>query len=75
MMTISFGGALLLLPMLFLAGLIGQQPIVYAGYFMLVAGLMFLEHIRRSKLLKIGWTLTISWAIYRAIILLVILFI
>jgi predicted DCC family thiol-disulfide oxidoreductase YuxK len=75
MMTISFGGALLLLPMIFLIGLIGQQPIVYAAYFMLVAGLMFLEHIRRSKLLKIGWTLTITWAIYRAIILLVILFI
>jgi predicted DCC family thiol-disulfide oxidoreductase YuxK len=75
MMTISFGGALLLLPMLALARIIGQQPIIYAGYFMLVAGLMFLEHIRRSKLLNIGWTLTISWAIYRAIVLLAILFI
>ncbi|MDB5127994.1 DUF393 domain-containing protein [Mucilaginibacter sp.] len=75
MMTISFSGALLLLPMVLLANLIGQHPVIYAGYFMLVAGLMFLEHIRRSTLLNIGWTLTISWAIYRVIILLVILFI
>ncbi|RYU90517.1 DUF393 domain-containing protein [Mucilaginibacter terrigena] len=75
MMTISFGGGLLLLPMLLLAGITGQYPVLYAGYFMLVAGLMFLEHIRRSKLLNIGWVLTISWAIYRAIILLVILFV
>lgn len=75
MMTISFAGSLLLLPVVLLANVLGQHPVIYAGYFMLVAGLMFLEHIRRSKLLNIGWTLTISWAIYRAIILLVILFI
>jgi hypothetical protein len=75
MMTISFAGGLLLLPMLLLAGAIGQHPVIYAGYFMLVAGLMFLEHIRRSKLLNTGWALTISWAFYRAIILLIILFI
>jgi predicted DCC family thiol-disulfide oxidoreductase YuxK len=75
MMTISLAGALLLLPMILLKGIIGQQPVFYTLYFMLVAGLMFLEHIRRSKILKIGWALTISWACYRAIILMVILFI
>ena len=74
MMTISLAGALLLLPGVLLAGVIGAQPVLYAAYFMLVAGLMFLEHIRRSKILHIGWGLTISWAIYRAVILLVILF-
>ena len=75
MMTISFGGALLLLPILLLSGLLGEQPIVYAGYFMLIAGLMFLEHIRRSKILNLGWIMTITWAIYRAAILAAILFI
>ncbi|TSD64050.1 DUF393 domain-containing protein [Inquilinus sp. KBS0705] len=75
MMTISFAGALLLLPVVLLAGVIGQYPVVYASYFMLVAGLMFLEHIRRSKLLHIGWALTISWASYRVIILLAIIYI
>jgi hypothetical protein len=74
MMTISFAGALLLLPIVLLAGIIGIHPLFYLAYFMLVAGLMFLEHIRRSKLLKIGWALTISWAFYRVLILLVILY-
>ena len=69
MMTISFAGSLLLGFMLMLSGLIGHHPLFYSLYFMLVAGLMFLEHIRRTKLLKIGWTLTITWALYRAALL------
>jgi hypothetical protein len=75
MMTISFAGGLMLLPMIVLAKFVDQHPLIYAAYFLQVAGLMFLEHIRRSKLLKIGWTLTITWAIYRAAILAAILFI
>lgn len=70
MMTISFAGALLLLPAMFLARWVDLPAIVYAGYFMLVAGLMFLEHIRRSKLLGIGWLLTSSWVLYRLLVLL-----
>jgi predicted DCC family thiol-disulfide oxidoreductase YuxK len=73
MMTISFAGSLLLGVMLILSGLIGHHPLFYSLYFMLVAGLMFLEHIRRTKLLKLGWTLTITWALYRAALLIVIL--
>jgi predicted DCC family thiol-disulfide oxidoreductase YuxK len=75
MMTISFAGGLLLLPVVLLANILGVHPVIYAGYFMLVAGLMFLEHIRRSKILKLGWVMTITWAVYRAAILAVILFI
>ncbi|MGZ3879291.1 MAG: DUF393 domain-containing protein, partial [Mucilaginibacter sp.] len=74
MMTISFGGALLLAVGLLISGWIGHQPVFYAGWFMLVAGAMLLEHIRRTKILKLGWTLTITWALYRAVILLLILF-
>lgn len=73
MMTISFAGSLLLSIMLMLHGLVGYHPIFYSLYFMLVAGLMFLEHIRRTKLLKLGWTLTITWASYRAALLIIIL--
>jgi hypothetical protein len=72
MMTISFAGALLLLPGLVIANFISFPPIFYVCYFMGVAGLMFLEHIRRTKLLKLGWTLTISWACYRLLVLLLI---
>lgn len=75
MMTISFAGSLLLSLVLLVAHWIGQQPILYTAYFMLVAGLMFLEHIRRTKLLQLGWTLTITWALYRAAILVLILLI
>jgi len=75
MMTISFAGSLLLGFVLLEAHWIGHQPIFYTAYFMLVAGLMFLEHIRRTKLLQLGWTLTITWALYRTAILLLILLI
>ncbi|QNK64636.1 DUF393 domain-containing protein [Pedobacter sp. PAMC26386] len=73
MMTISFGGALLLLPGILIAHWVQLPAVVYAAYFMGVAGLMFLEHIRRTGLLKLGWTLTMSWALYRFVILLIIL--
>lgn len=72
MMTISFAGALLLLPGLILGAYFSIPPIYYVGYFMSVAGMMFLEHIRRTKLLKLGWALSISWACYRLLVLLLI---
>lgn len=73
MMTISFGGALLLLPLLILATLIDLHPLFSATWFMAVAGLMLWEHIRRSKLLELGWLLTSSWVFYRILVLLLIL--
>jgi hypothetical protein len=72
MMTISFAGALLLLPGLLIAAFVSLHPLFYVCYFMGVAGLMFLEHIRRTKLLQLGWVLTISWACYRLLVLLLI---
>ncbi|NCD68834.1 thiol-disulfide oxidoreductase DCC family protein [Mucilaginibacter agri] len=73
MMTISFAGALLLLPMCLIGAWLGAHPILYTLYFMVIAGLMFLEHIRRSKLLHLGWALTISWVFYRSLVLVAIL--
>jgi hypothetical protein len=72
MMTISFGGALLLLPVLLLAQWL-SLPLFCAAWFMAVAGMMLLEHIRRSKLLELGWILTSSWVLYRILVLLFIL--
>lgn len=74
MMSISMGGALLLLPVLLLGKLISIAPIICILWFLAVAGLMFLEHIRRSKLLGLGWLLTISWMAYRAGLLFIILY-
>ncbi|RYY33316.1 MAG: DUF393 domain-containing protein [Sphingobacteriaceae bacterium] len=73
MMTISFAGALLLLPGLLMAQFVELPALVYTLYFLGVAGLMFLEHIRRSKLMGLGWVLTITWMVYRLGILLIIL--
>jgi len=73
MMTISFAGALLLLPVLFLSRLLLIVPLFYPAWFMLVAGLMLLEHLRRSKLLQLGWLMSITWILYRIIVLIVIL--
>jgi predicted DCC family thiol-disulfide oxidoreductase YuxK len=79
MMTISLAGALLLLPALAVAAIIHLppalshiSPIIATGYFLLVAALMLLEHIRRTKLLSLGWGLTLSWVCYRVLVLLVI---
>lgn len=73
MMTISLGGSLLLLPVLLLAQWLNPAPFVYAAWFMGVAGLMLSEHIRRSRLLELGWTLTITWVLYRILVLFFIL--
>jgi hypothetical protein len=69
MMTISFAGSLLLLAPLALNHWFFIQPLFFTLYFVAVAGLMFLEHIRRTKLLELGWTMTITWAFYRVMLL------
>lgn len=72
MMTISVAGALLLLPVILMKQVI-HVPIVFPLYFLMVAGMMLMEHIRRTKLLQLGWLLTISWVAYRILILILIL--
>ena len=73
MMTISFAGSLLLLLGLFVSHWFTIAPVFYTGYFLAVAGLMLLEHIRRTKLLGLGWILTVTWVMYRVAVLALIL--
>ncbi|WP_437921928.1 DCC1-like thiol-disulfide oxidoreductase family protein [Sphingobacterium sp. LRF_L2] len=73
MMTISFGGAILLFPMIFLGQWLHFHPFFYASWFLIVVVLMLLEHIRRTKLLGLGWLLTCSWILYRILVILLIL--
>lgn len=74
MMTISFAGALLLLPALVIHKLAFiSSPFFYASWFLAVAALMLLEHARRMKILGIHWTASLSWVAYRIIVLLIIL--
>jgi predicted DCC family thiol-disulfide oxidoreductase YuxK len=74
LMTISFAGALVLC-----LGLISNSIFSisnsywFLGFFTLVVGLMFLEHIRRTRVLNLPWILTASWVAYRCIALIFIL--
>lgn len=70
MITVSMIGTLLLIPML----IFNASPIVHLGYFMMVVGVMLLEHLRRCKILEIGIIPSISWVCYRLIVLVVILY-
>jgi len=69
MMTISFIGAMLLLPGFLIDILFNMKPIFYVGWFLCTAGVMLLLHVKRSKLLHIGLTMTITWMLYRLILL------
>jgi len=73
MMTISLAGSLLLLIPLALANYFYIEPIFFIAYFLATAGLMFLEHLRRSKILELGMIMSFTWVIYRLIILALIL--
>lgn len=72
MMTISLAGGLVLGLVGFFKGLT-EEPLVFAVAFMAVAGLMLLEHIRRTKLLEISGVMTLTWIAYRILVLFIIL--
>ena len=65
MMTVSLIGTFLLIPKL----LINTSPIVHLCYFMMVVGVMLLEHLRRCKILEIGIIPSFSWVSYRLVFL------
>jgi predicted DCC family thiol-disulfide oxidoreductase YuxK len=70
-MTISLGGALLLVPMVIAANWF-NNPVVLLGWFMFVVMLMFMEHIRRTRILNLPWVVTATWVLYRLLVLLII---
>ncbi|HPM30436.1 MAG TPA: hypothetical protein PLJ60_08860 [Chryseolinea sp.] len=71
-MTVSLSGALLLSPAFLLKGFI-HSGIFYMSYFMIVVALMFFEHIRRVKILGLPRFISLTWVIYRFLVLLIIL--
>ncbi len=75
MMTISLVGSILLGFGILSGKLFSiQSSNFYLAYFGFVVFLMLLEHNRRAKILALGLTPTISWVIYRIIILIFIFF-
>jgi hypothetical protein len=73
MMTISFAASLVLLLFMSIGKLFSiAHPFIYGAFFMLVVAAMFAEHLRRMKLLGISLFASISWVIYRIIVLIII---
>lgn len=66
MMTVSLIGTVLLLPILYFT----TSPLIRLIYFLTVVNLMLFEHIRRSKILNIGIIPSVSWFVYRLVVLL-----
>lgn len=73
MMSVSLGGVLALLPALALAHVVVVSPYLMTGWFMITAGLMLLEHSRRIKILGIHWMASVTWVLFRVLILMFIL--
>ena len=69
MSTVSLIGGLLLLPVLGLNALFHFSPLVLILFFGAIVSFMLFEHIRRCKLLGISLTMTISWLLYRSVVL------
>ncbi|RQO37584.1 hypothetical protein DBR39_11875 [Chryseobacterium sp. KBW03] len=61
MMTVSLIGTLLLIPVL----MTSFTSVFYMIYFGIVVLIMFLEHIRRCRILKLNFLPTISWILFR----------
>lgn len=67
MMTVSLIGTLLLLPSL----LLNLNQVSSTVYFAIVVFIMFLEHLRRCRILKLNLLPTISWMIFRLSIMII----
>jgi len=72
--AVSLIGSILLLPALcFPHSEAMLSNVGYLGYFLLVVGLLLLEHKRRVNLLNLPPVLTLGWLVYRLIVLFIIL--
>lgn len=70
MMSVSLIGSVLLLPVILLAYLFSwNAPWVFTGYFLVVVAIIIWIHKRRVEILELHWFITVSWVIYRLILL------
>ncbi|RYY90014.1 MAG: DUF393 domain-containing protein [Chitinophagaceae bacterium] len=70
MMTVSLAGAIGLALLAALQDILGlADPVIAAGCFCTVAGLILAEHQRRCRILELPGTMTAGWILYRATIL------
>jgi len=70
LMTISTMGALLLIPAIIFRNIFSTIPeVAYLGYLALPVLIMLWQHVRRVKMLELPFYLTITWILYRLILL------
>lgn len=69
MMTVSLLGTLLLIPTLFL----NISSVFLMIYFGIVVFIMLLEHLRRCKILQLNFIPTLSWVIFRTLVLIILI--
>jgi predicted DCC family thiol-disulfide oxidoreductase YuxK len=68
-MTVSLMGSLLLVPALFINGLIPSLSVyLYLAWFGLVVAVMFFEHKRRVRVYHLPWQLSYTWVLYRVLV-------
>jgi predicted DCC family thiol-disulfide oxidoreductase YuxK len=75
LMTISLMGSLILIPVLIINSFVSIPVIGLLAWFGLTVSIMLFEHIRRVKLLELPTILSLTWVLYRVLILLIILYI
>lgn len=73
LMTVSLMGSLILMPILILSQFIIVPAILILGWFAITVLIMFAEHFRRIKILKLPYYLCYTWVLYRILALLLIL--
>lgn len=73
MMTVSLCGGLLLLPLLWINSVIALPSLVFFAWFAMVVTAMLFMHLHRVKLLHVSSWLTLTWIIYRVLVLGVVL--
>jgi hypothetical protein len=73
LMTVSLMGSLILTPILILTQFINVSEFIVLGWFGITVFIMFAEHFRRVKVLKLPSYLCFTWVLYRIIALLFIL--
>lgn len=73
LMTVSLMGSLTLVPILLLNQFINLPETLVLGWFAITVLIMFAEHFRRIKVLKLPHYLCFTWILFRLIALLLIL--
>ncbi|KQB43364.1 hypothetical protein [Flavobacterium aquidurense] len=73
LMTVSLMGSLILVPILIVSQFINFPAIFILGWFAITVLIMFTEHIRRIKILKLPHYLCYTWVLYRILALTLIL--